>query len=291
MNDPLVSIVIPTHNGEKWIHETIGSILQQTYQNMEIIIIDDRSNDKTYEVVQSIIEKNINKNIIYIKNLQRNEECLSSRIGFDLSNGDYLLRLNHDDMLVDFGAIEHQVNVMRRTDADWSYYSQNVMGPDLQNTKVTYANLLPLPIRYSNRPIFQIFDNFILKFPYFALLKILISNPIHCNTCMFKRESYMKSIKWSDVVKTDCDALLFYHLFLDRFKCVSINDRIGAFLRIHPGQMSNNPIYMRVRDQNRLDIIEKIVHEDYPIWLKLSALSIKKLKLHKKMINNNFYFR
>lgn len=287
---PLVSVVIPAYNSEQWIRETINSILNQTYQNIEILIIDDRSVDKTYEIVQSIIDVNPDKKILYIKNIYRLGECLTSRRGFELSDGDYLLRVNHDDALVDFGAIEHQVHVMQRTNVDWSYYSQNVMGPDLQNTKVTYANLLPLPIRYSNYPIFQIFDNFLLIFPYFVLLKILVANPIHCNTCMFKRTSYLKSIGWSNIVNTDCDALLFYNLFLNRFKCISINDRIGSFLRIHPGQMSHNMDYVAIRDQNRLDIIQQIINGNFPLWMKVSVMLIKKFKLYKKMINNIHYF-
>lgn len=289
MSDPLVSVIIPTYNGGEWIRETINSVINQSYSNIEIIVVDDGSTDNTCDIVRSIIEVETKRKIMYIKNPNNLGECLSSRNGFYIANGEYLSRLNHDDCFVNVDKIKKQVDVMRETGVDWSYFSTNLMGYNITESKHIYTNLLPVPIRYSNYKICQVFDNIILKFPHFVLVKILISNPIYCNTVMFKKESYMKSNKWSDVVKTDCDALFFYTLFLNKFTCVSIQDMIGSFFRIHPKQMSNDSVYMAVRDQNRVDIIQKIVNGEYPFWLKCSVLLIKKFKLHKKIINNKDY--
>ena len=292
MTSPLVSVIIPAYNSEMWIYDTIMSVINQDYDNIEIIVVDDGSTDNTKSIVlgfenKKFIKKNVH--LTYIKNEINIGECLSSRKGFEMANGDYLSRLNHDDCFVSISKISDQVKLMEQTNADWSYFSTNLMGRDLKTAKVMYANLLPLPIRISNFKFCQILDNIILKFPRFVLVKILISSPINCNTLMFKRNSYMKSVKWSDVVKTDCDALFLYHLFLNGFTCISISDTVGTFFRIHESQMSNDLEYMRVRNQNRLDVINKIVNGNYPLWLKLFTSVIKKLKLHECIINNKDY--
>jgi len=49
---PLVSIVIPVHNGEEYIKEAIDSCLNQTYENIEIIVVDDKSTDNTLKILQ-----------------------------------------------------------------------------------------------------------------------------------------------------------------------------------------------------------------------------------------------
>ena len=51
-NKPLISIILPTYNAEKYIKETIESILNQTYKNWELIITDDNSSDKTLKILR-----------------------------------------------------------------------------------------------------------------------------------------------------------------------------------------------------------------------------------------------
>lgn len=59
MNEVFISIVIPIYNKERYIRNTINNILQQTYQNFEIIIINDGSTDNSLPIVQSFIDKRI----------------------------------------------------------------------------------------------------------------------------------------------------------------------------------------------------------------------------------------
>ena len=59
MKNELVSIIMPTYNCAKFINETIKSVLNQTYENWELVIVDDCSNDNTEEVVVSFNDKRI----------------------------------------------------------------------------------------------------------------------------------------------------------------------------------------------------------------------------------------
>ena len=57
MKSPKVSVVIPTYNREKILHKTIESVLQQSYQDFELIIVDDGSTDNTKMLVQEYVEQ------------------------------------------------------------------------------------------------------------------------------------------------------------------------------------------------------------------------------------------
>ena len=65
MKEELVSIIMPSYNTGKFIQETIDSVINQTYDNWELIIVDDCSSDNTDEIVKSIKDDRI----FYLKNL------------------------------------------------------------------------------------------------------------------------------------------------------------------------------------------------------------------------------
>ena len=89
----LVSIIIPVYNSENFIDKAIESVLNQTYQNFEIIVIDDGSTDKTKEVIQSFQDKRI------LYEYQENSGPAAARNnGIKISNGELLAFLDSDDI-------------------------------------------------------------------------------------------------------------------------------------------------------------------------------------------------
>lgn len=88
------SIIVPVFNGEKTIERTIQSVLNQSYVDFELIIIDDCSNDNTAEIVK----KNDDSRIRYFRNTTNRERCVSRNIGIQKSNGRYLCFLDSDDV-------------------------------------------------------------------------------------------------------------------------------------------------------------------------------------------------
>jgi glycosyltransferase involved in cell wall biosynthesis len=89
-----VSIIIPTYNGEKYIKETIDSCLNQTYGNIEILVIDDCSTDSSVNIINSYCDM-----IHLIQNKENHGLSKSINQAAKSSQGDYLLFLGHDDML------------------------------------------------------------------------------------------------------------------------------------------------------------------------------------------------
>ncbi len=91
--DPLISVVIPTHNRAQMLKRAIKSILAQTYNNFEIIIVDDFSQDDTFSVVKNFN----NKKIKYIKNKIPKGAAKSRNIGIRNSQGEFIAFLDDDD--------------------------------------------------------------------------------------------------------------------------------------------------------------------------------------------------
>jgi len=92
---PLIGVCIPTYNSEKYIEKTLESVLNQTYQKFEIIIVDDDSTDETVNIIKSIKDQRIK-----IFNNQKNvgPSKTWNRLLL-LANGDYVKILCHDDIL------------------------------------------------------------------------------------------------------------------------------------------------------------------------------------------------
>ena len=89
------SILICCYNSEKYIEETINSIIDQSYGNWEIIIIDDGSIDKTKKIIQKYIKKNINIKYFF----QKNSGFASARnLGLINSTYEWIVIIDHDDI-------------------------------------------------------------------------------------------------------------------------------------------------------------------------------------------------
>lgn len=59
MDSELISIIIPVYNAEKWIGQTIENIIQQTYQNFELILVDDKSTDRSVQIIEKYLDSKI----------------------------------------------------------------------------------------------------------------------------------------------------------------------------------------------------------------------------------------
>lgn len=98
--DKLVSIIVPFYNVEKYISRCIQSIIDQTYQNIELILIDDCSTDSSAQIVYNLIKSNTNKfKIKYIKKEKRSGIASSRNIGLQSIGGDYFLFVDGDDWI------------------------------------------------------------------------------------------------------------------------------------------------------------------------------------------------
>lgn len=92
----MISIILPTHNNEKTIFFSIKSILQQSYSDFELIIINDFSSDKTKQIIQSFSDNRI----VYLENEKNIGGTLSMIRGIKIAKGDFIARMDGDDIAV-----------------------------------------------------------------------------------------------------------------------------------------------------------------------------------------------
>jgi len=110
MASPLVSVILPTLNGSLYIKRAIESVLSQTYKNMEIVVVNDGSNDDTLSIIAELAKVydsiriiNNGHNIGFVKSLVKAAREVS---------GQYIARIDDDDVWIDKKKIAKQVNFL-----------------------------------------------------------------------------------------------------------------------------------------------------------------------------------
>ena len=113
---PEISVIIPTYNCVEYLPKAIDSVLGQTYQNFEIIIVDDGSTDNTKETIQNYF-KNYPDKIRYF--YQENRGLPGARnAGINVAKGDYIALLDADDEFIPV-ALEECLYFIEQNNAEW----------------------------------------------------------------------------------------------------------------------------------------------------------------------------
>lgn len=112
MTDPLVSIVIPLYNKEPWVLQSLETVINQTYQNWEIILVNDGSTDNSLRIVNEFVGQNrSNWKIITIAN---SGQCTARNLGISQAKGKYVAFLDPDD-LWQYNKLEVQVHILENS--------------------------------------------------------------------------------------------------------------------------------------------------------------------------------
>lgn len=120
---PLVSILIPAYNAEKWLGYTLKSAVAQTWQRKEIIVVDDGSTDGTAEIAKGFVSKDVK-----VVSTSNQGLCAAVNHAISLCHGDYIQELDSDDLLSP-DKIERQLAALREGDSKrillsspWAYF-------------------------------------------------------------------------------------------------------------------------------------------------------------------------
>ena len=214
--EPLVSIIIPIYNGEKYMREAIDSALNQTYNNVEVIVVNDGSKDNTDEIALSYGDK--------IRYFKKENGGVSTALNLGIKNmkGEYFSWLSHDDVYTK-EKIQCQIDVANVfNDSDAIIYCDTV-NIDKNSKQISDVKkkkrFLPNEIIEWENVLESLF-----RFGAFSGCTLLIPKKIFTEFGL----SFDESLRYAQ------DALLWYLMFFNRTHLIYTN-KIGVKSRIHSG--------------------------------------------------------
>ena len=113
---PLISVIVPVYNGEKYLKECIHSILNQTYENIELLIVDDGSTDESWKI---ILKESSNDDRICIYSQENGGVSRARNCALEHAVGEYVFFVDQDDVLSKF-CIDYFVTLILKTESDIS---------------------------------------------------------------------------------------------------------------------------------------------------------------------------
>ena len=256
---PLVSIIMNCHNGERYLAQSINSILKQTYSNWELVLFDNVSKDKSLSVVESFKDKRIkvfkSKNYISLYNARN--------LAIEKCNGEYISFLDTDDLWTE-DKLEKQINFIK------------------QNTqfKIVYSNYYVLENRKQKK-----FIKHKIQLPYGSITQQLLDNYNIGILTVFLEKSIFEKFKFNKIYNIIGDFDFFIKLSQE-FKIGSIQEPL-AFYRLHENNFSSQ------RKNIYIEELKQWINSNEK-KLSLSGLSLRQqkillLKLKIKYFFNRFF--
>ena len=143
----LISVIIPLYNSEHLIKETLASVLSQTYQNIEVLVVDDCSTDSSYAIVEELAKKD--NRIKLFKNEVNSGAAVSRNVGLKNSTGRYIAYVDADDLWKE-DKLEKQIKFLKENKIGFSCCGYNVINENgvdqnkeiFMPNKVTYKKFL-----------------------------------------------------------------------------------------------------------------------------------------------------
>ena len=210
MNEVLVSVVIPVYNSEQYITECIDSALTQTYQNIEIIIVDDGSTDNTVNIISEY-----NNELIKLFHQKNTGSGAARNHGIEQASGTWIAFLDADDIWL---PDKLQKQLEHCSDLDWSHTDLYLHG-DVYPRHTKTTELTP-------------------KHSGFILKNLLVENSIGTSSVIIKKEILQKL----GAFNTDLRALQDWDLWLRvaAENQICYVDEPLVYYRVHSSSVSRN---------------------------------------------------
>lgn len=208
----LISIITPSYNSADFISKTIHSVLEQTYQNWEMIIVDDVSTDNSCSVIEEFCA--IDPRIKLIKSTKNQGPALTRNSAIEAAEGDYIAFLDSDDLWLP-SKLEDQLNHMSQHNADLSYTAYQWINEE--------GELLPQVVPATANA---------------SYFKMLNYNKVGCLTAMYNAKKIGKKYFINSGHE---DYILWLSIIKSGHKAAGLNQTLAHY-RIRKGSVSKNKI-------------------------------------------------
>lgn len=203
----LVSVIMPIYNSEHYVEESIRSVLQQTYTNIELILINDGSTDKSFKIINSIKDKRI-----VIINKKINEGLVAAlNDGIKVSQGEFIARMDNDDVMLN-DRIEKQIFHLKKNNFD-----------------IVFSNAKSIGSSFSRKICYKILND---ELPYL----LMVDNPL-VHPTMFAKSKILNEFSYDKCYEYCEDYHLWCSLVLRNIK-IGVMDCYLIKYRLHGNQIT-----------------------------------------------------
>ena len=252
-----ISVIMPLYNAEPYIEKAVNSILNQTYENFELIIIDDCPKDNTLEIVSKFKDDRIRM----IHNKENKGIAYSRNAGLKSACGEFIALMDHDDIAVE-----------RRFEIQTKYLKENtdvdVLGGSIQLINENDDPLSPPTNAYTNADYIEalfLFYNVFCNSEVMFRRKLTEENHIYYHDDCLGMEDFRFWIECSKVGKMNCVSdLLLYHRMISENETMRVMTNFNEERRRLFSDLQN---YSLARsgfrlDENYLKILNQVMTED-----------------------------
>lgn len=229
-NNGLVSVIMPAYNCEKYIADAIESVLDQTYLNFELIVIDDDSKDRTFEIIKKYSNKD--PRVKVFKNKKNSGVSATRNRGISLAEGQWIAFLDSDDMW-EPSKLEKQLEVAEEISAEFLFTGSSYINEEGE----PFKGIFEIPERVSYKELRN--QNVI------SCSSVLIKKKFFDNIKMEKDEIHEDYAAWLRILKLGVTAyginepLLIYRISRNsksgnKLKSVKMTYKVFRFVGINP---------------------------------------------------------
>ncbi|MDQ0413809.1 glycosyltransferase family 2 protein [Mesobacillus stamsii] len=262
-----ISVIIPVYKVEKYLHQCIESIIKQTYNNLEIILVDDGSPDNCGELCDEYMKKDNRIKVIHKENGGLSD---ARNAGINIATGDYIGFVDSDDF-IETDMYEFLYRLIKKHNADISICGISRFQNEVSINKETYEEIC-----FTSE---------------LAIKEILNDYKFHSHACdkLFKAELF-KTIRFPKG-KLYEDVYTAYKLFYNANK-IAFNSTPKYYYRITDGSISNS--IFSTRDLDLIEASEQLlefVEDKYPHMLNIQINTYVRhnVALLRKIVDADYY--
>ena len=268
------SIIIPVYNVERYLQECVKSVLEQSFQNFEIILVDDGSKDNSGKLCDELSEKNDTIKVIHKENGGLSD---ARNFGIKEAKGEYLVFLDSDDFWDDTEFLEKLNEIIQKKEKDLiiiglkKYFESTNRIEEKDNEKLN-----------NNESIEELLKNNLYK--ACACSKIIKRNIVIENNLYFPKGRLSEDIEWCARVLKVIDLNKIYYfpnnVYVYRQRENSISKKVDdLFIKDIYEMIKNETIY----NDDKENIVNSYLAYEYSVLLGWTSLKCKDKDLKKKV--------